>query len=373
MERFSAPLFIGSQIYRGSSYGTNHPLSIPRVSTVMDLCEVLGWLPQAQYHNSPHAKLAALEQFHTPSYLAALHAAEQTMQVSDLVRTRHHIGTISNPVFSEMFRRPATAAGGSLLATDLLKEGGIVYNPGGGTHHGMPDRANGFCYLNDPVLAIQALQRQGLERIAYVDIDAHHCDGVEAAFRGVPGILLISTHEEQRWPFTGAIEDHSGGVAINIPLPKDTNDSEFSAVLEALILPAVVKHRPQAIILQCGADAVLEDPLSRLALSNNAHWQAVLALKSMAPRFLVLGGGGYNPWSVGRLWTGVWAILNDFTIPDILPEPAQAVLENLKWKWRASPKSNLLTTLRDLPRNGNVRQIIQDRIRILKPRLLTEV
>ena len=93
----------------------------------------------------------------------------------------------------------------------------------------------------------------------------------------------------------------------------------------------------------------------------------------MTPRFLVLGGGGYNPWSVGRLWTGVWAILNDFTIPDILPEAAQAVLENLKWKWRASPKSNLLTTLRDLPRYGNVRQIIQDRIRILKPRLLTEV
>ena len=195
MERFSAPLFIGSQIYRGSSYGTNHPLSIPRVSTVMDLCEVLGWLPQAQYHNSPRAKLAALEQFHTPSYLAALHAAEQTMQVSDLVRTRHHIGTISNPVFSEMFRRPATAAGGSLLATDLLKEGGIVYNPGGGTHHGMPDRANGFCYLNDPVLAIQALQRQGLERIAYVDIDAHHGNGVQDAFYKDQRVLFVSLHE----------------------------------------------------------------------------------------------------------------------------------------------------------------------------------
>ena len=373
MEKLSTPLFIGSQIYRGSSYGAKHPLSIPRVPTVMDLCDALGWLPQTQYRNSPRAKQAALEGFHEPRYLLALQAAEQTGQVSDEVRTRHHIGTISNPVFGEMFRRPATAVGGSLLATDLLQKGGIVYNPGGGTHHGMPDRASGFCYLNDPVLAVQAFFKQGLERIAYVDIDAHHCDGVEAALGGVSGMLLVSTHEERRWPFTGRIEDNAGGVALNIPLPKDTNDSEFGAVLESIILPAVAKHRPQAIVLQCGAEAVLEDPLSRLALSNNAHWQAVSALKSMAPRLLVLGGGGYNPWTVGRLWTGVWAILNDFHIPDLLPEPAQSILKTLTWGRQALPQSNLLTTLRDIPRTGNVRQIIRDRISVLEPRLKREI
>ena len=373
MDNCSTPLFIGSQIYRGSSYGANHPLSIPRVPTVMDLCDALNWLPQAQYRTSPCAKLAALEGFHTPHYLAALKAAEQTGQVSDEVRTRHHIGTVSNPVFSEMFRRPATAVGGSLLATELLRERGVIYNPGGGTHHGMPDRANGFCYLNDPVLAIKAFFSQGLERISYVDIDAHHCDGVENALMGVPGILIVSTHEEKRWPFSGKIEDHAGGVALNIPLPKGTNDSEFGAILETVILPAVAKHRPQAIILQCGADAVLEDPLSRLALSNNAHWQAVSALKSMAPRLLVLGGGGYNPWTVGRLWTGVWAILNDFQIPCVLPEPAQFVLKTLAWGRQSLPQKELLTTLRDLPRNGNVRQTIRERIRILEPRLKREI
>ena len=373
MGKLSAPLFIGSQIYRGSSYGANHPLSIPRVPIVMDLCDALDWLPQAQYRTSPRAKLAALKGFHEPHYIAALQAAEQTGQVSGEVRRRHHIGTVSNPVFSEMFRRPATAVGGSLLATELLREGGIVYNPGGGTHHGMPDRASGFCYLNDPVLAIKAFFGQGLERIAYVDIDAHHCDGVEAALMGVSGMLLVSTHEERRWPFSGAIEDDAGGVALNIPLPKDTNDSEFHAILEAVVLPAVARHRPQAIVLQCGADAVLEDPLSRLALSNNAHWQTVSALKYMAPRLLVLGGGGYNPWTVGRLWTGVWAILNDFHIPDVLPEPAQSVLKTLTWGRQPLPQSNLLTTLRDLPRGGNVRQIVRDRISILVSRLKQEV
>ena len=373
MEKSSKPLFIGSQIYRGSSYGASHPLSIPRVPTVIDLCHALGWLPDAQYRTSPRAKLAALEVFHGPLYLKALQAAEQTGLVSDKERALYHIGTVSNPIFPEMFRRPATAAGGSLLATELLKEGGIVYNPGGGTHHGMPNRANGFCYLNDPVLAIKALFRQGLERIAYVDIDAHHCDGVEAALTGVSGVLLVSTHEERRWPFSGAIEDHAEGVAFNIPLPKNTNDSEFNAVLEKVILPAVGNHRPQAIVLQCGADAVLEDPLSGLALSNNAHWRTVSALKPMAPRLLVLGGGGYNPWTVGRLWAGVWAILNEFTIPDILPYAAQTVLNQLTWRRKALPQNRLLTTLTDLPREGDVRTLIRDRIRTLEQRLKREV
>ena len=364
-----APLFFGSRIYRGSSYGANHPLSISRVPTVVDLCRSLKWLPQAQYRTSPCAKPAALHVFHTPRYIAALKAAEADGQVSEAVRRKHHIGTVSNPVFTEMFRRPATATGGSLLAVELLREGGIVFNPGGGTHHGLPDRANGFCYLNDPVLALKALQRQGLERLAYVDIDAHHCDGVESAFSGVDGILLISTHEEGRWPFTGNLQDIAGGVAMNIPLPKKTNDSEFLVVLEELILPAVARHRPQAIVLQCGADAVLEDPLSRLALSNNAHWSVVAALKTMAPRVLVLGGGGYNPWAVGRLWSGVWAVLNDFPVPTRLPGSSQAVLKALVWPRKATPGPELLKALRDTPRTGRVSTVIWDRIRALQPRL----
>ncbi|MDB3910353.1 acetoin utilization protein AcuC [Paracoccaceae bacterium] len=367
-----APVFIGSAIYRGSSYGGRHPLAIPRVSTVMDLCRALDWLPPAQYRTSPCAKPAALHAFHCPQYIAALQAAESAGQVSDATRLRYHIGTVSNPVFAEMYRRPATAAGGSLLGVELLRHGGSVFNPGGGTHHGMPDRANGFCYLNDPVLAILAMRRQGLEQIAYVDIDAHHCDGVEAAFSGQEGILLVSTHEERRWPFTGALNDHAGGVSLNIPLPKGTNDSEFEAIFTQLILPAVARHQPQAIVLQCGADAVHEDPLSRLALSNAAHWSVVSALKNMAPRLLVLGGGGYNPWATGRLWSGVWAVLNGFPIPEVLPASARAVLEALTWPRRSVPEQALLMGLRDPPRGGKVRDVIFDRIRALTPRLKKE-
>lgn len=363
------PVFIGSEIYRGSSYGVQHPLAIPRVPTVIDLCRAMGWLPRAQYRTSPRAKPLALQAFHTPAYIAALQRAEAAGAVDPATRDRHQIGTLSNPVFPEMFRRPATAAGGSLLAADLIAQGGVVHNPGGGTHHGMADHAGGFCYLNDPVLAIKALLAQGLTRLAYVDIDAHHCDGVAAAFHGDPRVLMISTHEERRWPFTGALEDRAGAQAINLPLPRGTNDSGFAMALEQVILPAVADFRPQALVLQCGADAVTEDPLSRLALSNNAHWACVAALRDLSPRLLVLGGGGYNPWTVGRLWSGVWATLNGHEIPDRLPEPARAVLAALTWTRRRGDRPDyLIDTIRDAPRHGAIPDDLRRRVQILQAR-----
>ncbi len=201
------PIFIGARIYRGSSYGAHHPLSIPRVPTVTDLSRALGWLPDTQYRTSPCAKPSALTGFHTPDYIAALQRAEATQRPDPA----HDLGTLSNPVFPEVYRRPATAAAGGLLAAEHVRAGGVAYNPGGGTHHGLPDRANGFCYLNEPVLTIRHLLGMGLRQIAYVDIDAHHCDGVAVAFHGSEQVRMISVHEDKRWPFTGALDDDAGG------------------------------------------------------------------------------------------------------------------------------------------------------------------
>ncbi|MEM6634310.1 MAG: acetoin utilization protein AcuC [Pseudomonadota bacterium] len=367
----SRPWFIGAEIYRSSSYGHWHPLRVPRVSTVMDLSRAMGWLGSDQYLVSPRAKADALTIWHTPDYVAALAQAEKDQHVSDAARKRHCIGNHANPVFPEMFRRPATAAGGSWLAGELLAEGGTVYHPAGGTHHGFPDRAGGFCYLNDPVLAMLSLRANGAQRIAYVDIDAHHPDGVEFAFADDPDVLLVSVHEERRWPFTGKIEDRGAGQVWNLPLPRGLNDSEMALARDELILPKVAAFRPDALVLQCGADAVEDDPLSRLSLSNNAHWSVVRALRHLAPRFLVLGGGGYNPWSVGRLWTGVWASLNNHEVPERVPAEAEAVLRALRWRGNSrakNPPDHWFTTLRDPPREGPVRPEVRERLAALLAR-----
>lgn len=359
------PLFIGSEIYRNSSYGRWHPLRVPRVSTVMDLSRALGWLPPEVYVPSPRAKPKALHIWHTPRYVSALHAAEAAQEVSDDVRDRHAIGTPSNPVFPEMYRRPATAAGGSLLAGELLAEGGVVYHPAGGTHHGMPDRAGGFCYLNDPVLAILSLKRNGAARVAYVDIDAHHPDGVEHAFGDDPDVLMISVHEDGLWPRTGALGAGIEGATINLPVPRRMNDDEMALIREELIVPRVTDFKPDAIVMQCGADGVEEDPQAHLSLSNNAHWGVVRGLMGLAPRLLVLGGGGYNPWSVGRLWTGVWGTLNGFEFPDRVGPEAEAVLRALRFENNRrgrNPPEHWFTTIRDAPRGGPVRDEVRDRL-----------
>ena len=370
------PLFIGSEIYRGSSYGAWHPLRVPRVSTVMDLSRALGWLPAQQYITSPRAKPVVISAWHTPTYIAALQAAEAAQGVSEEVRRRHHIGTHSNPVFAEVFRRPATSAGGALLAGELLANGGRVYAPGCGTHHAMPDRANGFCYFNDPVLSILSLKRSGVKRIAYIDIDAHHPDGVEHAFEADPDVLMISTHEENRWPRTGALGHEGVGNLFNLPLPKHSHDDDMAYVLSELILPALQTFRPDAIVLQCGADAVEEDPQSTLAMSNNAHFDVIRALLPVCPRFLLLGGGGYNPWSVGRLWTGAWGVLNGIDPPRDLDDAPRRVLEALTWSGHSRAKNrpaHWSTTLRDDPRNGPVKDVVRERVGKLKKRLLVHV
>jgi acetoin utilization protein AcuC len=337
----------------------------------MDLTRALGWLPPKQFRTSPRARAAALTAWHTPEYIAALQAAETSGSVNDATRSRHDLGSASNPVFAEMFRRPATGAGASILAGELLANPGTIYSPGGGTHHGLPDRANGFCYLNDPVFAVLSLRNHGVQKIAYVDIDAHHCDGVEHAFSNDPNTLLISTPEEGRWPRTGLITDRGIGNCFNLPVPRGLNDTEMALILDALILPKLTAFAPEAVILQCGADAVTEDPQSRLSLSNNAHWSVVRALHGFSPRTLVLGGGGYNPWSVGRLWTGVWATLNNIDIPDRLPHEAETVLRALTWerdRRGKTPPEDWFTTLRDAPRTGPIGDDLRSRVADLAAR-----
>jgi acetoin utilization protein AcuC len=365
------PRLIAGEIFRRSSYGGRHPLAIPRVSAALDLIRAMGWLDERSYIDSPIATPQQLARFHDPAYIAALQQVERTGRVSREDQQRFNIGINGNPVFPEIFSRPATACGGSLMAADLLLQGeGIVFNLPGGTHHGRPDRASGFCYFNDPVLAMLRLLEGGVRRICYIDLDAHHCDGVQDAFAGDPRVLTISIHEEGRWPRTGALEDRAGGSARNFPVPSDFNDSELAWLVEQAVLPLARGFAPDVVVLQCGADALADDPMSRLALSNRALWSAVGAIKNIPSRLLALGGGGYNPWSVARCWAGVWATLAGF---DPLTPPANAGLEVLRsLSWSRSqgrnPPERWLTTIADPPRPGPVREEI---VRIAEAALLS--
>ncbi len=368
------PLYIGSEIYRHSSYGGVHPLTIPRVSVCTDLCRAMGWLGEAHYRTAPMASPGDVLRFHAADYIEALRRAEDKQSVDAATRARHGLGSGDNPVYPEMYRRPMTGAGGMMLAARLTASGEarVVHCPGGGTHHGRPDRAAGFCYLNDVALALLVWQERGLRRIAYVDIDAHHGDGVQDAFADDPRVLTLSIHEAMRWPIrrnaaagdprgTGLAADRAGGAARNFPVPAALNDSEMRVLMQRAVLPMVRAHQPQAIFLQCGADALDDDPLSRLALSNNAHIEIAGELAKLSGArgipLIVSGGGGYNPYSVGRCWACVWASLNDIIIPERATPEAESVLRALHYPRAAGrdPPLRWLTSLRDAPREGEVR------------------
>jgi acetoin utilization protein AcuC len=362
------PILIGSEVYRHSSYGPKHPLAIPRVSTALDLIRAQGWLQPGQYRDGPTADAAALARFHHPDYVAAVQDAERDQDLDPARRQRHNLGGVENPIFGEVFRRPATACGSSLLGAGLLAEAGegaVVYSPAGGLHHGRPDRASGFCYFNDPALAILALLDCGIDRIAYLDVDAHHGDGVQDAFAGDARVLTVSVHEAKRWPFTGAVDDRGGGNARNLAVPRELNDDEMAAIRDDALLPLVDRFQPQVVLLQCGADALHDDPLSRLSLSNRALWDVVGAVRRVVPRLLVMGGGGYNPWTVGRCWAGVWAVLAGLDPTAPLTDAAREVLSGLSWSRRRGvpPEPHWFDRMDDPPRPGPVRPEIREMIR----------
>jgi len=322
--------FITARIFGETGYRGNHPLAIPRVATVENLAAALGWLgPEARQVECAPASRREIERFHDPAYIDAIRRAESAGRASPEDRDRYRIGTLENPVFSGLYRRAATAVGGAILAARLADSGILAFHPGGGTHHGRPDRASGFCFFNDPVFAILTLLDFGRARVLYVDLDAHHGDGVEAAFAGDPRVMTISMHEAGRWPFTGGVEDRGGGQARNLPVPARLNDSEFDRILAGAVLPLARRFAPDAVVVTVGADALKGDPLSSLALSNTCLWAAVDALVALAPARVVLGGGGYNPWTLGRAWAGLWARLTGQAIPVTLPDAARAVLRGL--------------------------------------------
>jgi len=356
-------ILIGSEIYRNSQFGGKHPLSIPRVSAVLDLVRAIGICDKEEYKTGPCAKPELLKSFHTADYIAVLKKTEVSQKISEKDAKTYNIGSLSNPVFPEMFKRPATSVGSSLLAADLVADGGRAYSLGGGLHHGMAGYANGFCFLNDLAFAINRLRDLGVQRIAYIDLDAHHCDGVAAAFPEDENLFAVSTHERKRWPFTGGIDENIPDRLLNVPLPSQCNDTEFMFVFEKLVFPLLDRFQPEALIVQGGADALVEDPMSRLCLSNRVIFKILSILLESSQRVLLTGGGGYNPWTVARLWTGFWALISGRTVPEVLPNQATELLRSLSWQRQTKPKEIMLNSIYDVPMEGQLRDEVSDSVK----------
>lgn len=357
-------LFIGSEVFRKPAFGRNHPLAIVRHSAVLDLVRELGWIDDATLVAARPATVSELLDFHDRTYVRALQHADATGRVETRVRERYQIGSLENPLFPGVFERAAMTVGGSIQAAELALEGRVVFHPSGGTHHGRPDRACGFCYFNDPVFAIRTFLARGRERVLYLDLDAHHGDGVEEAFFDDNRALTLSIHEENRWPYSGKSSYPAAG-AWNLPVPAGLNDTEFRHLFEEGVLPFIARMQPDALVVCCGADCLAGDPLSDMKLSNTVLWSAVRRLAELDLPTVITGGGGYNPWTVTRYWSGIWAIVSGKVIPTVLPAAAVAQLQAMECDL-VDPEDvdpAWLAGLADRPNEGPVRDAVMSLVR----------
>jgi acetoin utilization protein AcuC len=317
---------IYSEEWRRFDYGPEHPLRMERLGLTWKLMEAYGLtaLPRAKVLAPEAAPIDAIARFHSREYLEILRAVSAGDWVPHAAR--HGLGPGDNPIFPGLWEAAQLAAGGSVLAATLVAEGEAdrAFHFAGGLHHAMPDRASGFCYVNDPVLAIMKLRERGW-RVAYVDIDAHHGDGVQFAFYRDPNVLTISTHErgDRLFPGTGFVvemgEGDGLGFSVNLPLQPFTDDLVYRPSFEAVVPPLLRAFEPDVLVLQLGIDSHRTDPLTHLSLTVQGFTSVVRRLLELAPRVVALGGGGYDLPNVARAWTAAWAAMNEVTVADALP------------------------------------------------------
>jgi acetoin utilization protein AcuC len=359
---------------RQRPYRNNHPLAIPRTALAIDLICAYDALSEEEMLPGRVAEVEELAWFHAQDYIAALRAAEANGRLQNEDRARYQLGTAENPYFDHLFTIPARATGGSIQAAEEVIAGRIAFNPAGGMHHARAGSAQGFCYFNDPVLGILRLRQTGW-RVLYVDIDAHHGDGVEEAFIGDPEVLTLSLHMDTAYayPFRGGRLTDCGSEAgghstLNVPLPQGTHDAEYRMLFDAVWEPVLKKFRPDAVVLQAGTDMLAADPLGKLNISTECFLDIAKTIIDASPRhangtprLLVTGGGGYHPLLLARAWTGLWALLSGRELPEAIPAAGAEVLRSAGWLADEDEPyfPNLFASRFDHPEQNKISQQIQ--------------
>ncbi len=300
-----------------------HPMNPVRLDLTMRLARVLGVLDGLELCAPEPADDTQLLTVHDADYIAAVRAASQDPSFSGF-----GLGTDDDPVFPGMYDAAALYSGGSVLAARRVWEGRADHavNIAGGLHHAMRGYASGFCVFNDIVLAIRTLLDEGAKKVAYVDIDVHHGDGVQVAFYDDPRVMTISLHQDPRTLFPGTgmpIEVGVGaaaGTSINVALPPGTKDDGWLRAFRAVVPGAVRAFAPDVLVTQCGCDTHREDPLANLELSVDGQRTAIAELHRLAHdvtggKWVALGGGGYGiVRCVPRTWTHLLAEMSGVPI-----------------------------------------------------------
>ncbi|PWJ24019.1 acetoin utilization protein AcuC [Branchiibius hedensis] len=312
----------------GYDFGAQHPMNPVRLDLTRRLCDALGVLDHARIVEPelPGGSDEFLTWVHDPGYVEAVRAASADPAAADV---RRGLGTEDDPAFRGMHEISTLIAAGTVNACERVWTGVTEHavNFCGGLHHAMADRASGFCIYNDAALGIHWLLEHGAKKVAYVDLDVHHGDGVERIFWNDPRVLTVSIHETGRvlFPGTGFALDVGGpdaqGTAVNISLPPGTGDSAWLRAMHAVIPQVVAAFEPDVLISQQGCDSHYADPLAHFALTVDAQRTAYETIHDLAHevtggRWVALGGGGYELVDVvPRAWTHLTAIAAHQRIP----------------------------------------------------------
>ena len=341
--------FVYTDAYFDYDYGPTHPLRIIRLKLTYDLIKAyeLLDLPSVQFIPTIKAEEKDLATYHSEEYLDILKQANK----GHLTGSAYYfgLGPGDNPIFPGLYNFSLLLAGATLQAVDFVADGKgeIAFNIAGGLHHAMRSRASGFCYINDPVIGIMRLLSRG-KRVAYIDIDAHHGDGVQKAFYETNQVLTISLHESGATLFPGTGfeyeigEGEGEGYSVNLPFPHHADDDVYVWAFEEVVPELIHAFQPDVVVTQLGVDTFFDDPLTNLHLSISGYERVLKKIKDVAPRWVALGGGGYNISNVARAWTLAWAVMNGIELKEGLPDSFSKEAEKMGIKereLRGSPRT----------------------------------
>jgi len=323
------------------SYGESHPFKVQRFRLAYELIAAYGLdlLPGAAICDAAAAEEADLLTFHDRSYLERM----KEFSVSALPRADflYGLGDAENPVFPGFYDWARLGTGGTVEAARLVADEGYsaAFNLAGGYDHAHSAKASGFSYLNDAVIAINTLLARG-KRVVYLDLDAHHGDGVQEAYYDSDQVLVISLHQSGIYFFPGTGFDNEigtgkgTGYTVNVPLLAHSDDPLYMKAFDEVVYPLIAAFDPDIMVTQLGADTFRTDPLTSLEITTHSYSYVLRKLQALKIPWVAMGGGGYDLMNTARAWTIAWGIMNDVTLPSQLPDVFVAAISAMGFPHR---------------------------------------